>query len=65
MTAAKTRLLKFTNNLALKPRKIAKTIHNCELCNCAIQPGGEYRDGGPGKRAHEICLTEVVRAYRK
>lgn len=48
---------KLANSLTLKPQRICRTLHYCELCGKDIKDGETYYDGGYGHRAHLACTT--------
>lgn len=60
----KARIRAFLNTLALKRAKRARTLKACSLCACAIEVGSEFRDAGPGRRAHEWCYQAVSQEWR-
>lgn len=57
--ASRNRLQKAINTLTLKPLRTCRSIHFCEFCNCDIQYGQMYRDGGFGNRVHDECLKTL------
>jgi hypothetical protein len=59
-TARRKRLRVFLSHLALRPIRLARILHVCQLCDCPIREGDEYRDGGMCKRAHEFCFQAVA-----
>jgi len=65
MTAARKRIEKFLNGLSLKPKRVCRSLHHCELCATDIRDGQEYRDGGVGRRAHESCYQAVRKEFAR
>jgi hypothetical protein len=62
--AARTRLRTFVNRVSIRPAKFARTVHCCCLCMTPIEKGEEYRDGGPGQRAHAFCFDALAREFK-
>lgn len=60
---SKMRLLKYLNSLGLSKIRVARTTHCCQLCACPINGGEEFRDGGPGRNAHEFCYQAVRKEF--
>lgn len=44
------------------PIRECRSLHHCELCAAAISLGERYRDGGYGRRAHELCVQYRTQA---
>jgi hypothetical protein len=40
------------------PVRTCRTLQHCELCGRDITHGNSYHDGGPGKRAHVLCVKQ-------
>lgn len=47
-----------------KRRSSAFTRH-CLICSSVILPRHYYYDGGPGHRAHDVCVEAVIRREKK
>lgn len=62
---AKQRLRAFLNSLFLKKLHRCNSLHHCELCDCDITIGQEYRGDSPGRRAHEYCRLAVAGELQK
>lgn len=56
MLRTESELQKFVERMALKPLRVCRYLNHCELCDQDIVAGQEYRDGGYGRRVHELCL---------
>lgn len=47
---------RFLGYLSCVCESLEETYHDCILCRQAIFYGDEYRNGGPGNRAHQWCI---------
>jgi len=61
---ARVRLRQFSNSLALKRPKFARTVHCCALCTGPIEKGTEFRTAGKGRSAHEFCFQVLARELK-
>lgn len=59
----KGRLLAFCNSMALKPVRVARVAHACQLCGLPINRGDEFK-GESGRAAHLFCIEAVSRELR-
>ena len=48
------------NSLARHPLRKCLSLHVCALCRAIIGIGDKYRDGGFGRRAHEVCVQATL-----
>lgn len=46
--------------LAQKPKRVCRTMHECCLCGETIHNRHEYFDGGYGRRAHVECVRKRI-----
>lgn len=56
------------HQLAWKPKRKRRSVGHsmwCVICEAAILPRHRYYDGGPGHRAHDVCVEAVIRREKK
>src|SRR5258708_7173069 len=53
------------NSLARHPFQKCLLLHVWALCRAIIGIGDKYRDGGFGRRAHEVCVQATLTSPEK